>query len=348
MQRHYPVSGTLAEITHRLSRISTNREHNHAHRQHRARRHQLQVRSGWRGRGQVLIAHLLSARKGTIACATDREILHATQACLAAGKRNACRGPPQAPPFPHVIAAGVCDPKIVSTAIPYQRRVSGRNVDIAESSRMTDAVEKGLIALPNGDSAVSPHCHTSAADRFPRAKGLEPLQTRSNALFLPEVSTTEYCRRAMLSVPTKGFRVKAAIALAALYALCILAPSAAFAFSNNPSIAHCLIEGHTATTAHDHGTTTVHDHGGKVHVHADGTAHQHHDDGSAQKHPSDGGKADVATCCGLFSVVAVASEPDLILGLSSTASILLPALREALSGRGPERINRPPISLLSL
>jgi len=38
----------------------------------------------------------------------------------------------------------------------------------------------------------------------------------------------------MLSVPTKSFRVKAAIALAALYALCILAPAAAFAFSDNP------------------------------------------------------------------------------------------------------------------
>ena len=160
----------------------------------------------------------------------------------------------------------------------------------------------------------------------------------------------------MLSVPTKSFRVKAAIALAALYALCVLAPSAAFAFSNSPSIAHCLIEGHdtiavhghTTPAAHDHGTAAVHDHGGKVHVHADGTAHQHHDDGSAPKSRSDGGKANIATCCGLFSVVAIAYEPGLILGLSGHASILSPPLREALSGRGPERINRPPISLLSL
>jgi len=152
----------------------------------------------------------------------------------------------------------------------------------------------------------------------------------------------------MLSVPTKSFRVKAAIALAALYALCILAPSAAFAFSNNPSIAHCLIEGHVAVAVHDHAIPAVHDHGGKVHVHADGTTHQHHDDGQVPKSPSGGGKADVATCCGLFSVVAIAGEPDLILGSSGHASVLLPPLREALSGRGPERINRPPISLLSL
>ena len=45
-----------------------------------------------------------------------------------------------------------------------------------------------------------------------------------------------------------------------IYMLCILAPSAAFAFSANPGVAHCLTEGHVG----------VHDHGSKVHVHADG------------------------------------------------------------------------------
>jgi hypothetical protein len=148
----------------------------------------------------------------------------------------------------------------------------------------------------------------------------------------------------MLYVLTRDFRLKAAIALAALYALCILSPSAAFAFSHNPSAAHCLTE--------DGITTAAHDHGGKIHVHADGTTHRHHDhgstqphdDGPTQKHSSDGGKGGVATCCSLFSVVAVAFEPALILGTSGPASLLVPALRDALSGRGPERINRPPIA----
>jgi hypothetical protein len=150
----------------------------------------------------------------------------------------------------------------------------------------------------------------------------------------------------MLSVPTKGFRVKAAIALAVLYALCVLAPSAAFALSGNPLIAYRLTVDNATAGAHDH--NSVHDHGGKVHVHAGGTTHQHHDDGQSPKSRSGGGKSDVATCCGLFSVVAIAGEPDLILGLSGHASVLRPPLRDALSGRGPERINRPPISLLSL
>jgi hypothetical protein len=141
----------------------------------------------------------------------------------------------------------------------------------------------------------------------------------------------------MLSVLTKTSRAKAAIVVAALYMLCILAPSAAFAFSANPTVAHCLTEGHVG----------VHDHGGKVHVHADGAAHQHDDDGVAP--PSgDNEKSRVATCCSLFSVVAISGEPGLSLGLYSPPSIASPILADALSGRGPERINRPPIPPLSL
>ena len=137
----------------------------------------------------------------------------------------------------------------------------------------------------------------------------------------------------MLSVSTKTFRAKAAILVAALYMLCILAPSATFAFSANPSVAHCLTEGHVG----------VHDHGGKVHVHADGTAHQHDDDGAAP--PSgDNEKPRAATCCSLFSVVAISGETGVSLGLYSPASTILPILADALNGRGPDRINRPPIA----
>jgi hypothetical protein len=137
----------------------------------------------------------------------------------------------------------------------------------------------------------------------------------------------------MLSVLTKTFRAKAAMIVAALYLLCILAPSAVFAFSVNPGLAHCLTEGHVG----------VHDHGGKIHIHADGTAHQHDDDGAAP--PSgDNEKSRVATCCSLFSVVAISGETGLSLGLYSPASIMLPVVPDSLNGRGPDRINRPPIA----
>ena len=143
----------------------------------------------------------------------------------------------------------------------------------------------------------------------------------------------EQLRRKMLSAFAKAIRVKGAIVLAALYTLCILAPSAAFAFSASPGVAHCLTEGHVG----------IHDHGGKVHVHADGTAHHHDHDGAAP--PSgDGEKSRVASCCSLFSVVALPGESGLSLGLYSPGSTVLPVLADALSGRGPERINRPPIA----
>jgi hypothetical protein len=139
-----------------------------------------------------------------------------------------------------------------------------------------------------------------------------------------------------MSALTKTLRVNAAIVLAVLYALCILAPAVAFALSDNPAVAHCLTEGHVGV--HDHGAKHEH-----LHVHADGTAPQHHDNGAAPQPSGNDGKAAIATCCGLFSVVAIPGEPVPSLGFDSLASVVLPVLGEALSGRGPERINRPPI-----
>jgi len=144
----------------------------------------------------------------------------------------------------------------------------------------------------------------------------------------------------MLSALTKTFRAKAATALAVLYALCVLAPAVAFALSDDPAVAHCLTEGHVGI--HDHGGKP--EHGGKLHVHADGSPHQHHDDGVAPQSSGHDGKAALATCCGLFSVVAIPGEPLPNFGLHSLASVVLPVLLDALSGRGPDRINRPPIA----
>jgi hypothetical protein len=169
-----------------------------------------------------------------------------------------------------------------------------------------------------------------------------------------EFPRIECARRAMLSALTRTFRVKAAIMLAALYALCVLAPAAAFAFSNNPAAAHCLTEGHVGVrnqAQHNQAqqnqaqhNQAQHNHADQVHVHADGTAHQHHDHGTAPQPSNDDGKSPIATCCGLFSVVAIPGGPIPSLEFYSLASVVLPPPGEALSGRGPERINRPPIA----
>jgi hypothetical protein len=143
----------------------------------------------------------------------------------------------------------------------------------------------------------------------------------------------------MLSAVARTVRIRAAITLAALYALCILTPAAAFAFSDNPAVAHCLTEGHVGV--HEHSGKNDH---GKAHVHADGTTHQHHADDAAPQPAGDDAKSPMATCCGLFSVVAIPGEPVPSLGFYSLSSVVLPPPGEALSGRGPERINRPPIA----
>jgi len=155
----------------------------------------------------------------------------------------------------------------------------------------------------------------------------------------------------MLSKLTKRLRIKTALALVALYAVCILAPHAAMAFSALP--AHCLTDAsltahvHTAATpAHSHGGNAGHHHNG--HQHAAGAQdaqapHVHADGGTPHKH--DGGKSHPSTnCCGVFCISAIGCEPQTVFTPTPVVSLSAPALDEALVGRGPSRINRPPIS----
>jgi hypothetical protein len=137
----------------------------------------------------------------------------------------------------------------------------------------------------------------------------------------------------MLARVTKALRAKAAIALALIYAFCVLAPPAAFAFSHDPDVARCLIEGHVGIAVHDHG---------KMHMHADGTAHHHHDPHAPQKQPDPSGQ--LPNCCSLFSLVAIPEAVGSVPEMFGHASIVLPALANVLTGRGPDRIDRPPIA----
>src|SRR5574340_818952 len=128
----------------------------------------------------------------------------------------------------------------------------------------------------------------------------------------------------MLASLTKRWRLRAAIVLAAAYAMCLLAPTAVFAFSSVPGPAHCL-------TDDNHGLALVHDH-------QNGSTH-HDDGGRADDHASQ--------CCGLFCLsaispdVAFAAEPQ---GVLAALLALPPA---ALTGLASDRIDRPPRSLLS-
>jgi hypothetical protein len=81
------------------------------------------------------------------------------------------------------------------------------------------------------------------------------------------------------------------------------------------------------------------------HIHADGTGHRH----GETHHPGTSDRdSNPAACCGLFGVTAMAVDPQIELGAPSRHSSLLPVSFEELTGRDPDRINRPPIVLLPL
>jgi|RhiMethySRZTD1v2_1073278.scaffolds.fasta_scaffold26391_1 hypothetical protein len=137
----------------------------------------------------------------------------------------------------------------------------------------------------------------------------------------------------MLSWLAKRFRFRAALALAALYALCVLAPHAALAFADATAAAHCLNEGR----GHVHQPDAV-----VAHVHADGATHEH---GSA---PGDAanfdGKSLSTNCCGLFCLTGLANAMPPLLAAPRLARQVEPSANQGLRSRGPDRINRPPIA----
>jgi hypothetical protein len=122
-----------------------------------------------------------------------------------------------------------------------------------------------------------------------------------------------------------GFRV--AMAIAAFAALCLVAPPAVVAFGHGENTMHCLAHADAA----DHG----------MHAGLGALAHKHDGDHGTLPgtHPG---------CCGLYclSALPLASGP-LVEGLL-LAPALSPPAEASLSGRVPERLDRPPIPSLSV
>lgn len=120
-----------------------------------------------------------------------------------------------------------------------------------------------------------------------------------------------------------GFRV--AMAMAVFAALCLVAPPAVMAFGHGEKTVHCL-------------------------AHADAVDHGMHN-GSAQKHDGDHGTVPGTHspgCCGLYclSALPLASGP-LVEGLLLAQALSMPA-ELVFHSRVPGRLDRPPISSLSV
>ena len=151
----------------------------------------------------------------------------------------------------------------------------------------------------------------------------------------------------MLVRLTSAARRWAAIAIGALYALCVIAPSAAVAFGPGGHVVHCLTEEQLGL-AHVHRADmgNAHHAHAKAHVHADGATHRH--DGTHHHQGAPDNSTDPAACCGLFGLTAMAVDTQLDLAVPSRKSALVPVSFARLTGRDPDRINRPPIALLPL
>ena len=144
----------------------------------------------------------------------------------------------------------------------------------------------------------------------------------------------------MLALLTSKWRRRAAALVAALFALSLLAPVAAFALTPMP--AHCLEMASGAPVA-----------GAEHGHHRDGDAHASHMshgdvDHAAQASTGDSDPTVPLTCCNLFSVTALtpAAAPTPEVVWVTTTEVALPAAKNLL-GRSPGGIDRPPRSLPS-
>lgn len=144
----------------------------------------------------------------------------------------------------------------------------------------------------------------------------------------------------MLSGLPKAMRARTATIFVALYALCILLPTAALASNGAP----CLTD--------NHGLAAVHAQSDTGHKHADHFQHAHHqqmgdaDHGSvAANDAGDETQPAAPKCCGIAFFAAVTPE------LGFTPVSLVPAGRtalaanQALASLPPDQLIRPPKSL---
>jgi hypothetical protein len=132
----------------------------------------------------------------------------------------------------------------------------------------------------------------------------------------------------MLSRLTRTLRRRAAVIAAVFYALCSMAPALAL----TPK--HLL-------AGHHHGAAIAH-------VHDDGNTHSHPDQGTSSQHSDGDGNGLPGFCCGLFCLTALPATADLSVAQPIAHRTLAAASQEFIVGRGPDRIDRPPIVLLSL
>ena len=181
--------------------------------------------------------------------------------------------------------------------------------------------------MPRRGNRSTPHafCHCDRAKPTGKYSTAVP-QLPSCALYFQSLN----CMRRigpdhiMLYRWTKKSRIHAALALAVIYAFCVIGSPMALAFAGSTAALPCLTGDH-------HGVTPVHAHedthpSANVHVHHEGMV-QHHGDHSAPVQSGDGThKQRIGACCGLLCFTAVTSDLGIVIGEPVHRSVIPPSL----------------------
>jgi hypothetical protein len=152
----------------------------------------------------------------------------------------------------------------------------------------------------------------------------------------------------MLCRLTKRLRIRAALALIALYGLCVLGSPLAVALAGTMAELPCFTGEHHGTAAEPasamaHLPSGDHAHHSGGHAHHEGMVHQPVDHSAPPPHGDSGQhKQRIGACCGVLCFTAMATEFAAPLREIPQRSVVVEVLQANLSGRAPERIDRPP------
>lgn len=132
----------------------------------------------------------------------------------------------------------------------------------------------------------------------------------------------------MLMALTKGVRLRVATLVTALAILSFVAPPITLAFAPTKSAIHCLTQADDELTSQAEALQP-----GSTHDQEDDAEHSHGDHKSA--------------CCCLFSVMALVPDGGHLSEPVLSASPAFSAIEASFHGLMADRLDRPPISLLS-
>jgi hypothetical protein len=152
----------------------------------------------------------------------------------------------------------------------------------------------------------------------------------------------------MLSRLTKRLRIRAALALIALYSLCVLGSPLALAFAANRAGLPCFTGEHHGAAAEPaypqvHLANGDHAHHSGGHAHREGMVHQPLGHSAPAPHGDDSPhKQRIGACCGVLCFTAMTTEFAALVREIPQRSVVVEVLQANLSGRAPGRIDRPP------